>query len=72
MNNANCLTFLTNNLKGIQNNSKRLSIIDYFKNKLGNNRNLLMYLSFIHVVPLNPVVSLLLFLEISTFQLTNK
>ena len=69
MNNANCLTFLTNNLKGIQNNSKRLSIIEYFKNKLGNNRNLLMYLSFTHVVPLNPVVSLLLFLEISTFQL---
>ena len=42
MNNANCLTFLTNNLKGIQNNSKRLSIIEYFKNKLGNNRNLFL------------------------------
>ena len=42
MNNANCLTFPTNNLKGIQNNSERLSIIEYFKNKLGNNRNLFL------------------------------
>ena len=37
MNNANCLTFITNNIKGTQNNSKRLSVVDYFKNKLGNN-----------------------------------
>ena len=38
MNNANCLTFITNNIKGIQNNSKRLSVIEYFRNKLHNNR----------------------------------
>ena len=37
MNNANCLTFITNNIKGIQNNSKRLSVVEYFRNKLGNN-----------------------------------
>ena len=37
MNNANCLTFITNNIKGTQNNSKRLSVVEYFKNKLGNN-----------------------------------
>ena len=37
MNNTNCLTFITNNIKGIQNNSKRLSVVEYFKNKLGNN-----------------------------------
>ena len=30
----NCLTFITNNIKGIQNNSKR---VEYFKNKLSNN-----------------------------------
>ena len=36
MNNANCLSFITN-IKGIQNNSNRLSVIEYFKNKLGNN-----------------------------------
>ena len=36
MNNANCVTFITNNIKGIQNNSKRLSVVEYFKNKLGN------------------------------------
>ena len=28
---------ITNNIKGIQNNSKRLSVIEYFKNKFGNN-----------------------------------
>ena len=27
MNNAKCLTFITNNIKGIQNNSKRLSVV---------------------------------------------
>ena len=28
MNNANCLTFITNNIKGLQNNSKRLFAVD--------------------------------------------
>ena len=42
MNNANCLGFVTNNIKGIQNNSKRLSVVEYFKNKLGNNRILFL------------------------------
>ena len=37
MNNAKCLTFITNNIKGIRNNSKRLSFVEYFRNKLGNN-----------------------------------
>ena len=37
MDNANCLTFTINNIKGIQNNSKRLSVVEYFRNKLGNN-----------------------------------
>ena len=37
MNNAKFLTFITNNIKGLQNNSKRLSIAEYFRNKLGNN-----------------------------------
>ena len=37
MNNAKCLTFITNNIKGIRNNSKRLSVVEYFRNKLGNN-----------------------------------
>ena len=32
MNNAKCLTFLTNDIKGIQNNSKRLSVVEYFIN----------------------------------------
>ena len=36
MNNANCFTFITNNIKGIQNNSKRVSVVEYFKNKLDN------------------------------------
>ena len=35
MKNANCLTFITNNIKGIQN--KQLSVVEYFRNKLGNN-----------------------------------
>ena len=42
MNNANCLTVVANNIKGIQNNSKRLSVVEYFKNKLGNNGILLL------------------------------
>ena len=37
MNNANYLTFLTNNIKRVQNNSKLLSAVEYFRNKLGNN-----------------------------------
>ena len=36
MNKVNCLTFITNNIKGIQNSSKRLSAVEYFKNILGN------------------------------------
>ena len=28
---------MTNNIKGMQNKNKRLSIIEYFKNKIGNN-----------------------------------
>ena len=42
MNNANCLTFITNNIKGIPHNSKQLSVVEYFKNKLGNNRILFL------------------------------
>ena len=37
MNNANCLSLITNNIKELQNNSKWLSVVEYFKNKLGNN-----------------------------------
>ena len=37
MNNANCSTFITNNVKGIQNKSKRVSVVEYLKKKLGNN-----------------------------------
>ena len=37
MNHANCLTFITNNTEGIQSNSKRLSVVECFKNKLVNN-----------------------------------
>ena len=37
MNNAKCLNFITNNIKGIRNNSKRLFVVEYFRNKLGNN-----------------------------------
>ena len=37
MNNANCLTFITNDIKGMQNKSKGLSVVEYLKNKLGNN-----------------------------------
>ena len=42
MNNTNCLTFIANNIKGIQNNSKRLSVAEYFKNELGNNKILFL------------------------------
>ena len=90
MNNANCLTFITNNIKGIQHNSNRLSVVEYFKNssvitEFCFYKNYIphlmmkifgritsMYLSFTHMVPLNPVVSLLLILDISAFRLTNK
>ena len=37
MNNGKCLTFVTNNIKGIRNDSKRLSVVEYFRNKLVNN-----------------------------------
>ena len=37
MNNANYLTFITNNIKRVQNKSKLLSAVEYFRNKLGNN-----------------------------------
>ena len=46
MNNASYLTFITNNIKGIQNVSKRLSVVEYFKNKLGNNG--ILFLQEIH------------------------
>ena len=36
MNSANCLTLITNNIKRIQSNSKRLSVVEYFLNKWGN------------------------------------
>ena len=42
MNNANYLTFITNNIKGIQNNSKWLPVVEYFRNKLSNNRILFL------------------------------
>ena len=42
MNNANCLTFITNNIKVIQNNSWPLSAVEYFRNKLSNNRILFL------------------------------
>ena len=37
MNCVYCLTFITNNIKGIQNNSNRLFVVAYIRNKLGNN-----------------------------------
>ena len=37
MNSANCLIFITINIKEIKNNSKRLSLMEYFRNKLSNN-----------------------------------
>ena len=37
MENDNILHIITNNIKGIQNKNKHLSIIEYFKNKIGKN-----------------------------------
>ena len=37
MENDNSLHVIANNIKGIQNKNKRLSINEYFKNKTGNN-----------------------------------
>ena len=37
MENNNSLHVIANNIKGIQNKNKRLSINEYFKNKTGNN-----------------------------------
>ena len=34
MNNANCLTVVTNSIKETQNNLKRLSVVEYFKKKI--------------------------------------
>ena len=35
--NGKCLIFITSNIKGIRNNSKRLSVAEYFRNELGKN-----------------------------------
>ena len=35
MNNAKCLTFITINITGIQKTSKQLSVVKYFRKKLG-------------------------------------
>ena len=43
MDNGNYLTFINNDIKGIQNNLKRLSVVEYFKNKLGDNGILFFY-----------------------------
>ena len=84
MNNAYCLTFITINIKGIQNNSKRLSVEEHFRRKSGNNRILFLQETHSHLMmklferaismdlPFSPVVSLLLVLEILTFWLTIK
>ena len=64
MENDNSLHIITNNIKGIQNKNKRLSIIEYFKNKIAQNGILLkengkknsVDLCFIHMVLLNLVV----------------
>ena len=37
MENVNSLHIITNNIKGMQNKNKRLSIIEYFKNEIGKN-----------------------------------
>ena len=42
MENDNSLHIITNNIKGIQNKSKLLSIIEHFKNKIGKNRILFL------------------------------
>ena len=54
MNNANCLIFITNNIKGIPNNSKQLSVVEYFKNKLGNNR--ILFLQETHSTPNDEII----------------
>ena len=43
MDNGYYLTFINNDIKGIQNNLKRLSVVEYFKNKLGDNGILFFY-----------------------------
>ena len=48
MNNANCLTFITNNIKGMQHSSKPLSVVEYFENKLGN-RNFVFTRNAFHI-----------------------
>ena len=42
MENNNSLHVIANNIKGIQNKSQRLSIIEHFKNKIGKNRILFL------------------------------
>ena len=42
MENINSLHIITNNIKGIQNKNKRLSIVEYFKNKIGKNEILFL------------------------------
>ena len=42
MENFNSLHIITNNIKGIQNKNKPLSITEYFKNKIGKNGNLFL------------------------------
>ena len=37
MENINSLHVITNNIKGIQSRNKPLSMIEYFKNKIGKN-----------------------------------
>ena len=50
MNNAYCLTFITINIKGIQNNSKRLSVVEHFRRKSGNNRILFLQETHSHLM----------------------
>ena len=50
MNNAYCLTFITINIKGIQNNSKRLSVVEHFRRKLGNNGILFLQETHSHLM----------------------
>ena len=42
MENFNSLHVITNNIKGMQNKNKRLSIIEYFENKIGKNEILFL------------------------------
>ena len=37
MTGSNNLTFLTNNVKGLQSSKKRIKLIEYFKSKLNHN-----------------------------------